>query len=312
MKNKILLIGGAGFIGSALVRCFLKEDIYEVYILESRNANLYRIQSVINKITLLEGDVKTPSSLSQILIDNKIDIVIHLVSTLIPGSSLTHFHKEMNDIIMPIMYLMEICAQNDIKFVYFSSGGTVYGNGECNLHNELDKKEPISYYGLSKSMAEEMIEFEHRHLNLTYLIVRPSNPYGEGQNIYGKQGLIAVSIGKILNKDAIEIWGDGNSVRDYIYIDDLAYAVHQLLSNNVFNKTINIGSGIGYSVNQIIKILSDVMKVDIKINYLPIRGVDVDSLILDNSNLRGLIKFNPIDVEEGIRLFVNNVSKKSI
>ena len=207
---------------------------------------------------------------------------------------------------------MEICVKNNIRFVYFSSGGTIYGNSVNGSHCEMGKKEPISYYGLSKNIVEEMIKFEHKRSKLEYLILRPSNPYGYGQNIYGKQGIIAVSIGKILKKEPLTVWGDGNSIRDYIYIDDLADAVYQLTNNNIANEIINIGSGTGYSVNQIIRILDEISDADIEINYVPSRGVDVDSLILDISKLKKLINFNPIDIETGIALFANQVFNNNI
>ncbi|OJU53249.1 MAG: epimerase, partial [Bacteroidales bacterium 45-6] len=297
MRNRILFIGGAGFIGSALIKRFLEDDRYYIYVLEPERANTDRLKAYQDNITMCQGDINDSATVLKIIVDNKIDTVVHLASTLIPGSSLPHFQNEMNNIILPTMYLMELCSENNIKFIYFSSGGTVYGNNKGNrLHLERDEKEPISYYGLSKNILEEMIGFEHRRTNLKYLILRPSNPYGYGQNIYGKQGIIAVSIGKILKGEPITVWGDGNAVRDYIYIDDLAEIVYQLVNSDIVNEVINIGSGVGYSINQIIKILDSLVDVDIKVDYVPSRGVDVDSLILDVSKLQTLINFNLTEI----------------
>lgn len=307
MKNKILLIGGAGFIGSSLVKRFIADERNEIFVLEPERADINRLKPFAKRITIFQGDLRDSSMIYKLLEDYSINIVIHLVSTLIPGSSLSHFQNEMVEILIPTMSLMEICAKNNIKFVYFSSGGTIYGNNKNGSHNETDKKEPISYYGLSKNIIEEMIEFESKRNDLKYLILRPSNPYGYGQNIYGKQGLIAVSIGKILKKEALTVWGDGNSVRDYIYIDDLTDAVYQLVNYNIINESLNIGSGVGYSVNKIIKILDETIAADINVDYVPSRGVDVDSLILDTSKLKMLIDFNPIDIKSGIKLFVNQI-----
>lgn len=310
MANNILLIGGAGFIGSALIKRFFDDDNYRIYVLEPERANLDRLKLYGDSITIFQGDIVDNATVLKIILKNNINIVVHLVSTLIPGSSLPHFQNEMNNIILPTMYLMELCSENNIKFIYFSSGGTIYGNNKNGLNIETDKKEPISYYGLSKNIVEEMIQFEHRRTNLEYLILRPSNPYGYGQNIYGKQGLIAVSIGKILKEEPLTVWGDGNSVRDYIHIDDLADAVYQLEKGNIVNETVNIGSGVGYSVNQIIQILDNMIDIKIKVNYVSSRGVDVDSLILDISRLKSLINFNPVDINIGIKKFINQIFTK--
>lgn len=307
MAINILFIGGGGFIGSSLINRFIGDDNFYLYILEPERSNKDRLVPYIDKISVIQGDLRDSAMIFEILIINKINIVVHLVSTLIPGSSLAHFQNEMNDILIPTMNLMELCADRGIELVYFSSGGTIYGNSETGVHNEKNKKEPISYYGLSKNIMEEMIKFEHRHKKLNYLILRPSNPYGFGQDIYGRQGLIAVSIGKLLNNEPLTVWGDGNSIRDYIYIDDLADAVFQLIDKKIQNKVINIGSGIGYSVNDIIKILSSIVNNQIKIKYLPSRGVDVESLVLDVSRLKSLINFKPRPIEEGINTFVSQI-----
>ena len=170
---------------------------------------------------------------------------------------------------------MEICAEREVKFVYFSSGGTIYGNRNDVLpFVEQDPMAPISYYGWSKQMMENSILFMHRTKGLDYLIVRPSNPYGHGQNLFGKQGLVAVAIGKILKGEPVEVWGDGSAVRDYIYIDDLAKVFLQLIEKDVKNTTLNIGAGRGYSVNDVLAFLKIVSGKDFKIEYKNPRPVE--------------------------------------
>ena len=103
------------------------------------------------------------------------------------------------------------------------NGGTINGNHKINgVYIETDKLKPINYYGLSKLQLEELIKFECANKSLNYLILRPSNPFGRFQNIFGKQGLIPVVIGKVLNNEVIDIWGDGSIIRDYIPIEFLA------------------------------------------------------------------------------------------
>lgn len=309
--SNILFIGGAGFIGSSLVKKFLTDIKYKVFVLEPERSNKERLKPFEQHITLIEGDLRNSALVFEILKNKRINIVVHLVSTLIPGSTMPHFQNEMSDIIIPSMNLMQICAKCNIKLVYFSSGGTIYGNSNNGCHTEEDKKEPISYYGLSKCITEDMIRFESRVSNLDYLILRPSNPYGYGQDIYGKQGLIAVSIGKVLNNEPLKVWGDGESIRDYIYIDDLVNMVYLLIGKKIRNKTFNIGTGVGHSVNEVIKIIDDcICDKIVKVEYLPSRGVDVDALILDISKINKYIDYKPIDLESGIRTFVNMIFNK--
>ena len=175
---------------------------------------------------------------------------------------------------------------------------------------ETDPMAPISYYGWSKQMMENSILYVHRTAGLKYLILRPSNPYGHGQNIHARQGLIAVAMGKILAAEPIEVWGNGSNIRDYIYIDDLAEAVVQLLEKDVYNTTVNIGSGEGASINDIIHILRDVVDEEVKVDYKPARSVDVSHMILDTTRLRSYINMEFTPLKDGIELFYNDIKEK--
>jgi UDP-glucose 4-epimerase len=307
MKN-ILLLGGAGFIGSNLVQELLCRKDYNINVLELEFASVSRIEALPAKI--FRGNISDTDLLESILLNEKIEIVIHLVSTIIPGSCYDDFKREFTDVIFPSIRLMEICCKKNVKFVYFSSGGTVYGDrtGEVIPFVEADEMAPISYYGWSKQMMENSILYMNRTQGLRYLILRPSNPYGHGQNLHGKQGFIAVALGKILAGEPITVWGDGSSIRDYIYIDDLCKAVVDLLGNEeVVNTTLNIGSSIGYSVNQILDVIKNVVSEPVEVEYVAARQADVSSMVLDTRKLRNLISFNPISIERGIDIFYNSL-----
>lgn len=249
----VLLIGGAGFIGSNIINHLLPKEDVRVYVLEPDFASLHRLNGLPVKV--IRGEMSNLDEVKAVVMENKIDTIVHLVSTLIPGSSFDDYQREFTNVLYPSVRLMEFCCEKNIKFVYFSSGGTVYGNkkGTVVPFKEVDPMAPISFYGWSKQMMENSILFMHRTQNLNYLIIRPSNPYGKGQNLHGQQGLIAVALGRILAGESIEVWGDGSAVRDYIHIDDLGQAVADLIVNNsIVNETLNIGSGVGYSINEII------------------------------------------------------------
>ena len=301
MRKSILFIGGAGVIGSNIIRKMLHDD-YEIHVCEPDGANTQRLDGFDVRLhRALLSDIEAVNNIIQ---DFNIDVVVHLVSTLIPGSTYEDYKKEYKNVIFPSIELMELCAQKGIRFVYFSSGGTVYGNRNDVLpFTETDPMTPISYYGWSKQMMENSIQFMHRTAGLDYLIVRPSNPYGHGQNLYGKQGLVAVAIGKLLKNEMIEVWGDGSAVRDYIYVDDLANIFVKLVESDVHNTTLNIGSGRGYSVNDVLAFLKIVSGRELHIVYQNPRPVDVSNMVLDTTRLREFVSHDITPFMDGVRMF---------
>lgn len=304
MQN-LLFIGGAGFIGSNIIRTMQTEKA-NIFVLEPSFADVHRLDGL--KVNVFRGDLINTDYVSSIVETNKIDTVVHLVSTIIPGSSFEDYKREYQTVIFPSIELMQLCAQKGIRFVYFSSGGTVYGNRLTKEpFVETDPMNPISYYGWSKQMMENSIHYVHRTMGLRYLILRPSNPYGHGQKTHAQQGFIAVAIGKILAGDPIVVWGDGSSVRDYIYIDDLVYCVKELLESDVKDITLNIGSSQGYSNNEIINILRDVVSEEIKVEYVNSRKVDVANMILDTTQLHSMVNIQLTSINDGIRKFYNDV-----
>ena len=174
---------------------------------------------------------------------------------------------------------------------------------------ETDEMAPISYYGWSKQIMENSILFKNRTKRLKYLIVRPSNPYGHGQNLHGKQGLVAVAIGKILEDKPVEVWGDGSAIRDYIYIDDLAKVFYQLIDNDIFNETVNLGSGRGYSVNDVLAFLKIITKKDFRIVYENARPMDVSNMVLDTEKMQRLANVKLTPMLKGISTFYNESIK---
>lgn len=308
--SDLLFIGGGGFIGSNLIRMF-DTDKFRIHVLEPESANVSRLEGL--DVTIHRCALSDTEMIRKIIESHDIRTVVHLVSTLIPGSTYEDYKNEFQNVIFPSIELMEICAKEKIKFVYFSSGGTIYGNrNDMKPFKEDDEMSPISYYGWSKQMMENSILFKHRTAGLEYLIVRPSNPYGHGQNIHARQGLVAVAIGKVLENLPMEVWGDGSAIRDYIYIDDLAKIFKQLIEKNVSNVTLNLGSGRGYSVNDVLAFLKIVSGIDYKIEYKNPRPVDVSNMVLDVENLKKYVDITFTPFMDGVKAFYNEEKSKKI
>lgn len=309
MRN-ILVIGGSGFIGKNLINYLLSTKGYQIHVLARSKSNHINSQQTDSNILIHEVNLDELNEIEKILIEHNIDTVVHLSSSLKPNSDVNSFSYECKKIISPSTFLISLCSKLEITFVYFSSGGAIYGNGYDRPHSENDPLKPISYYGLAKYYLEEAIRLEHRSTGLKYLILRPSNPYGPGQNLTANQGLVAVSLGKIYSQEKLSIWGDGSSVRDYIYIEDLCACVHRLLFLDCKNKTFNIGSGKGSSINKIIEIIANTLNIQPDVEYIEPRIFDVKSSILNISYLEnniGELAFTPL--EQGISSFADLIMK---
>ena len=300
----ILLLGGTGFLGKKCAKELCKN--HKVIVTGLTDDNGFD-----NEFNCYNIPIQETESLIALIKNNKIDVVMHFISSLIPSSDIDKYFFDLQYIYIPTQHLLEFCSKNNIKFVYISSGGAVYGN-QCEVFSEDTKREPASYYGLSKLNFENLILFYHNMFNLNYMILRPSNPYGTGQNLYGKQGLIAVIIGKIISGDPIEIWGDGTAVKDYIYIDDFTYYVSQLLIlRKSWNNIYNIGSGIGSSIKDVLEAFKKNNITLPNIIYSSDYKSDVKHMILNCSKLQEVIPHNCISLVEGIKQFYDNSFKNS-
>lgn len=298
INDNVLLLGANGFIGKNIIE-FLSNTGYIVHALD-KNEFIFTKNDKIKPINI---SISETTELRNYIEKENIKIVIHLVSGLLPSSSAYDFHREMDDIVLPTFRLIDILSELNIKFIYFSSGGTIYGQNEQPILKEETQCHPTSYYGYSKLIIEEYIRLTNEKTNLPYLILRPSNPYGRYQNPQKKQGFIAVALDKIIKNETIEIWGDGSVIRDYIYIDDLCCVLFELLLSNVVNMTLNIGSGVGHSLNEIIKILVCVSGKDIFITFKDARKVDINKTVLDIEKLKSIVDFKPTTILDGIQSY---------
>lgn len=257
-------------------------------------------------LKLYVGSLSDIDRIMTIIKDNAITTIFHCISCMLPDSDMENYISEIDRNFIPTIKIIDCCSRNNIKFIYLSSGGTIYGNRK-GLMNENDSLSPISYYGLSKKQLEEIVVFHHNKYNLDFLILRPSNPFGYGQNLYGKQGLISVLIGKILKNEPVTVFGDGTISRDYIYIDDFVFYIGELLNKNVRNTVINIGSGKGHTINEIISILENASGKKINVVHSSSRDNDVKSIILDISKLNKIVQHRQVNIACAISDYYNKI-----
>jgi UDP-glucose 4-epimerase len=298
----VLLLGGNGFIGKNLIERFHEEG-YTIFLLNRKQDFLDQKFVAENKIKVITGELKDTSIILKTITRYDIDIVIHLVSTLIPSSTYREYKLDLSQVIIPSYRLIDNLGTAKVKFIFFSSGGTIYGKSHSKV-NENHVLEPINYYGYSKLMIEEHIRLVNRMYGLNYLILRPSNVYGKYQRLYSQQGFIAVSLGRILSYKPIEIYGDGTAIRDYIFVDDLTDAITKIIKSNIINEVLNIGSGKGTNLLQVVENLQNHFERNIDIVFKDRRVVDLNKIVLNIEKLSSIIPFNPIGIELGIQKFL--------
>lgn len=278
----ILITGGTGFIGSHLCRKFINEGHHVVILARTHKIpdNLIHL-----KYTLFVGDFGDSILLRRILID--IDVVIHTAWSSIPQKGFSDIEVDIQQNIIGSINLMNACLHNNIKkFIFLSSGGTVYGIPKTIPIDESHNLNPISYYGIGKLSVEKYLYLYNRLHNLDYIIFRISNAYGPNQNLNKGQGVIGVWLNKILSNNHIELWGEGTVVRDYIYISDIVDIVNQSIFINCKSKVFNLGTSIGVSLNEIISIIKKVTDVEFKVTHKSSRSFDVLVSRLDINNLK--------------------------
>ncbi len=192
------------------------------------------------------------------------------------------------------------------RFVYISSGGTIYGSGSKPFA-ETDEIRPVSLYARSKAMTEALV----RDSGVPWLIVRLANPFGGYQEPNKKQGVIPILARKALNGEVFQMWTDGSSVRDYIYITDTANAIGLLIEKGVSGEIVNIGSGTGTSLRNVVGEVEKNVGRKVLIEYHTLDMPVIDMFVLDISKLKKLTGFEPeVSFAEGVRSEVVRVKKE--
>ena len=300
---KILIFGGTGFLGKNLIDRLI-QDGFEigVYIRPTTCLDPY-IERIEKYVKIHVGEFSQEKNFANIV--DGYDCIFHLIGTSVPG--MMDPLEDIETTIKPSLRLIEGCVKkNNIRIVFFSSGGTVYGMSRRIPIKENDYGQPISAYGIQKFTLERYFELYQYYYGIDIKILRIGNPYGKYQKPFLKQGLIANLLGKYFMGAVSDIWRDGNVVRDYIYVDDLLDAVVKLLSYGGKESIFNIGYGKGVSVNQIISTISKIVGEDIPVKRKQSRKIDVPINILDISRAEQELLWHPtIELEDGIRKMIS-------
>ncbi len=273
-----LVTGGRGFIGSHLIRALAAQG---VAVIATTRRPLSDIDWQEAGVEWRHLDVSSRQAWSDIF-ESRIDQVYHLGWSTIPRSADLDPTSDLLDNVVSSLYLFDAIRMSGQRprIVFTSSGGTVYGPPQIVPVMEDHPLRPMSAYGLGKVTLERYIDIFNVQHGLDAVTLRIGNPYGPGQDISRQFGVVSTFASRALQGAPLEIFGDGSHVRDYLYIDDLIAALLSAGARTGVGGAINIGSGVGVSLNEIVRQLSDILDGAVRVEYKAARGFDVPVSVL--------------------------------
>jgi UDP-glucose 4-epimerase len=295
---KILVTGGAGFIGSHVVDGYVR-DGHDVTVLDDLSTGFRR--NIHKKVRFYEIDIRD-SGIREVFAREKPEIVNHHAAQMDVRKSVEDplFDADVN--IMGSLNILKSSIDFGVKkVIYISSGGAVYGEPR---YLPVDEEHPINpncQYGISKHTVEHYL-FLHFELDgLPYTVLRYPNVYGPRQNPHGEAGVNAIFIGKMLRDEPCTIFGDGEQLRDYVYIDDIVGANRTVLEQGN-NGIYNLGCQKGTSVNEIHDRLKRLIGSDRHAIYGPSRKGEIRAIYLNTAKVRRELGWAPqVGLEEGMK-----------
>lgn len=283
--KKALILGAAGFIGINLVKELVHAG-FEVVCFDMVISEQWP-----DGVRVIIGDFLQPPA--ELLSEMEHAYIFHLVSSCRPSPSTTQAANEVSrDLVSTINYL-EHTKDKDVRWIFLSSGGTVYGQKDAGLISESSTTDPISSYGLVKLSIERYFDLYRKSYDLDFIVIRLSNPYGPWQDPQRGQGIVAALIYKALTHQTIDIWGDGSIVRDYIYITDAIEGILQAGILGTSGDIFNVGTGIGTSIVELVEKISHSLGIPISVQHSAPRFVDVQSNVLDSRKLLSKTSWRP-------------------
>lgn len=284
---KALVLGGNGFIGTHLVDALISANI-KVRVYDRPGSQRYPANP---RVDYRSADMHDLASLAEALAE--VDIVFHLVSSNVPSTSVLDPVSDVQNNLVGSLRLLQQMKQTGVtRIVFVSSGGAVYGNPDQLPVSEGHPLRPISSYGVVKVAIESYLGMYAELYGFSTTIIRPSNPYGPKQTRVGVQGVIPTFFGKLMTGEPVSVWGTGDVVRDYIYIDDLVSAIVELTKAGC-EGVFNVGSGVGTSLMEVIETISTVSGLKPEIEFKPSRSFDVKTVVLDIDKTQSQIEWSP-------------------
>ncbi|GAB4322900.1 MAG: SDR family oxidoreductase [Dehalococcoidia bacterium] len=281
---RILVTGGAGFVGSHIVEAYLAAG-HEVLVVDNLSAG--RRENVPPGAAFWEADIRSPE-MEQVFLEFRPEAVNHQAAQASVKVSTADPYHDLDVNGAGTLRVASLAAAAGARFIYASSGGTLYGDPDSVPVPETAPVRPLSPYGVSKFVGETYVQYLGRTAGLRWVILRPGNAYGPRQDPYGEAGVTAIFAGRMLRGEPCTIDGDGEQVKDYVYVKDLARANLMALERGD-GEVLNIGTGHGLSVNAIFATLQRATGSTVPPVHGPPRPGDVRRFILDCTRAREVL-----------------------
>ncbi len=295
---KILVTGGAGFIGSHVVDAYLEAG-HQVHVVDDLSTG--KKENLNPKAKFHQMDI-LDDKLQQLMQDEHIEVVNHHAAQIKVKASLEDPYFDVKVNVLGSVLLLDLCRRAGVKkFIYASSGGAQYGEMTEQPFPETQRSRPFSVYGASKYAVEIYADVFAQNFGLEYVILRYANVYGPRQDALGEGGVVAIFTHCMLHGGAFQIFGDGYNVRDYVYVKDLARA-NLLALDYSHNDAFNIGTGVGTTTNQLFETLAKATGYSKHAGHTVARLGDLQKSVLDPSKAKKLLKWEPqYDLAAGLK-----------
>lgn len=294
---KVIVTGGAGFVGSHVVDLLIKNG-YEVVVID--NLSHGKIDNINKKAKFYKMDIRD-REIDNIFDSEKPDYVIHEAAQMNVSRSLEDPLGDAEINIMGSINLLESCKKHNVKKIVYPSSAAVFGEPK---YLPIDEEHPlnmVSNYGISKHTVEHYLDVYNKLFNLKYVSLRCSNVYGPRQDTEGEGGVIATFCNNVLKDEDIFIFGDGNQVRDFIYVEDVAKATVLCMENDLTG-IFNICSNLKITINDIVSIIERIADKKINPIYCSSRKGDIKESWMSNEKILSKSNWNPVvNIDNGIK-----------
>lgn len=287
---------GAGFLGTNLIESLLAEGA-SVSVIDHKPVP----PALRDRTRWVHGDFCRKSDLRRVL--EGAEVAYHLVSTTVPGDNHVGLLQELADNISATMGFLMVCGEVGVDRIVFASSSSVYGLQRATPIAEGAETTPISAHGVHKLTLEKYLLLHRFNTDADVRIVRLSNPYGPGQSLVGRQGFVALAIGRMLARQPVLVRGAGSPVRDFIHVTDVCRALLLSAIAVAPPPVINVGTGVGHSLADVLSELGALSGQAIDTVDEPLRKADIPESVLDIELARRTLGFEPrIPLREGLAL----------
>jgi UDP-glucose 4-epimerase len=298
------LVIGCGFLGGHILRGLATRGIEASALSRSFSSAVVGTGS-----ELLEGEAEDRVLLRGAL--RGVNEVIYCIGGLPPAAAQKNPGRDARLLLEPLRAVIAALEDHpEAGITYLSSGGAIYGNPASLPVSETHPVKPIGAYARVRLAGEHLLETAHKRCGLRTRILRASNVYGEYQPLERGLGAVGVFIDQVAHGRRIELFGDGENVRDFFYAGDLASAVAQLIERRTGSVLLNVGSGVGSTINDLIAIVERELGRRAFVEHKDARPFDVRRVVLDLTRLRRFVDWEPLPLEDGVALLADAMSRR--